>query len=683
MAIILDSAISSIEVIDKSSVYVENQPAALDTALSAVFPVFCSKGKDNVITENKAASTISSLYGDDFTSFKKWGQANIAAMGITRSMGRAFICRLLPDDAMRSYVVFGVYKKEVSNVLQYERSDTVYSPDRTSVISFGTAAYKLTKEGDKIPVAVKSDAGASEPDTESRLDGVELRIGTLDLSSDKFDQEQYPSLYNAEVVSIGDEKFFPLFSFSYYGKGKGGNSFGFSIQRHTSRDKILQDGRRYILNCYEILSSGTLVSLFPEPFYFSFNPDAMFSQDSNVQEGLSSVYQNDEDTLMQISVYDENYSKLVKELSPFKDQSETNNDIDFINCLYKNGNPYGRIVKSDGTIDVSNSIVTLEHGNDGSIDPEINNNPSSIEQLKDDLRVKFFKYQIDETLLDEKICDIDIALDCNYNPEVKKSMLRDFHQYRKDVKMVMDVGITKSYREAINIWTEYIPFIYTPFSFMVTVNAHSGTLNDPSIPSPFPVTYTYDYIRSLADNFASPNGAFQMHAGSGRGRIKYFKPYWLAKKSLSNMYESLEDVAVNYIEKIDKHNNLMYGSESSQYMIGSNSKLTSDRNSLVIGRAMRICYGVLINYKYDERNIESTMAAAQQRMNLELKRSSIPSTIGIYTVVYQTKEDARTENAHCDIVFRFPNYAKKFTVTIYAIRPESELPPAVAERLTA
>jgi hypothetical protein len=98
---------------------------------------------------------------------------------------------------------------------------------------------------------------------------------------------------------------------------------------------------------------------------------------------------------------------------------------------------------------------------------------------------------------------------------------------------------------------------------------------------------------------------------------------------------------------------------------------------------MRICYGVLIHYKSDERSIEDTISAAQQQMDLELRRSNIPSTIGIYTVVYQTKEDKRTENAHCDIVFRFPNYAKKFMVTIYAIRPESELPPSVAERLAA
>jgi hypothetical protein len=174
-----------------------------------------------------------------------------------------------------------------------------------------------------------------------------------------------------------------------------------------------------------------------------------------------------------------------------------------------------------------------------------------------------------------------------------------------------------------------------------------------------------------------------MHAGSGRGRVKYFKPYWIAKKSLANVFESLEELALNYIERIDKAGNLMYGSESSQYMIGSTSKLTSDRNALVIGRAMRICYGVLIHYKYDERSIEDTISAAQQRMDNELRRSAIPSTIGIYTLVYQTKEDKKTENAHCDIVFTFPHYAKKFTVTIYAIRPEFELPPAIAERLAA
>jgi hypothetical protein len=127
----------------------------------------------------------------------------------------------------------------------------------------------------------------------------------------------------------------------------------------------------------------------------------------------------------------------------------------------------------------------------------------------------------------------------------------------------------------------------------------------------------------------------------------------------------------------------MYGYESTQYMIGGNSKLTSDRNAVVVGRAIRICHGVLINYKYDKRNINDTMSAAQREMNKELGRSNIPNTIGMRTLVYQTKEDTREENAHCDIVFPFPNYPKKFKVTIYALRPESALPPAIAERLAA
>jgi hypothetical protein len=687
MAIVFDPLISSISVEDRSNPEMESTLSSLDTSLSAVFPVFCSKGEDNVITENKSASTIVTKYGDDFSSFKKWGQANIAALGIVRSMGRAFICRLLPDDAMRSYVVFGIYTKEVSDIPQYERNDIVYSPDRTSVLSYGIASYKLTQEGNKIPVKVKASIESESPDTEVTLNGVEIRIGTKPLESTDFDESKYPTNYNHEVGVIGEEKFYPLFAFSYYGKGKGGNLFGFNIVRDAGRDKALQDGRRYYMTCYEQLSSGALSPIYAEPFYFSFNPDALFTPDSNVREGLSSVYQNTneagEDVPLKIFPYDDTYLTLVNDLAPFKDNSETIYDIDFINCMFKNGNPYGRIIKSQDSIDISNSVLTLSYGTDGSIDPEGGNSANEIEAIKNELLIKFWRYEIDETLLDEKICDIDLAPDCNYSPEVKKSMLRDFHAYRTDVKMLMDIGITKSYRESINIWTEYIPFINTQWSFMVTANAHAGILTDPSINSPYSVTYTYDYIRSMADNFATSDGAFRMHAGSTRGKVKYFKPYWVAQKSLNNMIEALEEIGLNYIERIDKYKNLMYGSESTQYMIGGNSKLTSDRNALVIGRAIRICHGVLINYKYDDRNIEDTMSAAQRQMNKELERSSIPNTISITTLVYQTKEDTRTENASCDIIFRFPNYPKKFRITIYALRPDSALPPAIAERLAA
>ena len=55
-----------------------------------------------------------------------------------------------------------------------------------------------------------------------------------------------------------------------------------------------------------------------------------------------------------------------------------------------------------------------------------------------------------------------------------------------------------------------------------------------------------------------------------------------------------------------------------------------------------------------------------------LESSNLPTTIGITVSLYQTKQDKRTENAHCDITFTFPDYAKTFTVTIIAKRPEVE-----------
>jgi hypothetical protein len=687
MGIIFDPLISKLNVVDRSIPETVYQPEALDTALSAVFPVFCSKGEDNVVTENKSSSAITAKYGDDFASFPKWGQSNIMAIGLARSMGRSFLCRLLPDDAKRAYTVFGVFVKKDTNILQYERNDTVYTPDRTGVLSYGTASYKLTQEREKIPMMIKSAPGVEGLDTQVTVEGAVIRLGTYELEESHFNAEGYPTEYNAEVTTVGDEKFFPLFAFSYYGRGKGGKSFGFNMVRNTSRDKVLQDGRRYYMTCYEQLSTGGLSALYPEPFYFSFNPDAMFSPDSNVQEGLSAVYQNVDKAgnkvPLQIYVYDENYLLLVNHLKDYKDASESIYDIDFINCLFKNGNPYGKIIKAADSIDTTNSVVTLEHGTDGALDPDSGATKESIEQLRKSLRIKFFKYEVDEILLDEKICDIDICPDCNYPSEVKKSMLQDFHTYRPDIKMLMDVGITSSYREAINVWTEYIPFIYTEAAYMVTANAHSGTLNDPIFPSPYPVTYTYDYLRGLADNFATSDGAFLMHAGSKRGRVKYFKPYWIAQKSFSNKFGALSDVGLNYIERIDKKGNLMYGSECTQYMVGGSSKLTSDRNALIVGRAIRICHGVLIHYKYDERNIDATMTAAQRNLTEELTRSNLPSNVTVITTLYQTKEDELMENAHCDIAFRFPNYAKEFVVTIYALRPESALPPSMAERLVA
>ena len=89
----------TISVLDQSFPEPESDTPALDTALSAVFAGFTSKGKHNVIYEAKSPADLLNEYGDDFANFAKYGPTNLTALGFARSGGRTFFCSLIPEDA--------------------------------------------------------------------------------------------------------------------------------------------------------------------------------------------------------------------------------------------------------------------------------------------------------------------------------------------------------------------------------------------------------------------------------------------------------------------------------------------------------------------------------------------------------------------------------------------------------
>lgn len=674
----------TISVEDQSQLAEESDTPALDTAVSGLFVGFTSKGKHNVIIECKSPAALLNTFGDDFGSFSKYGQANLTALGFARSGGRSFFCSLLPDDAKRAYSLFGVSVKTRNDIPVYERNDTVYNEDHTEVLAFGTGAFKLDQNGEKIQCKVKAASADDEATELVVTDGVELTVETKTLEDTigNFDSEGRPVNYDgspiiSEIEGGATSTFYPLFCVYYYGLGKGGNDYGYVIERNTGRDKKMLDGRRYSITFFNLLSSGSYANLYPEPFYFAFNPNAKFSEDSDVMEGLSSVYENtDEDgneLPIQMVTYNENYTALLNALLPYKDDTETKFDIDFINGIFKSGRPYTKIVMSDASIDTANSIIKLDGGTDGSIEVGavvngVTVTKESAAEVKEQLLQKFFTCDVDDNIFDEKLTDIDYLFDENYSLDIKKTIIGTFHQYRPDIKLKMDVGECASYTEAINICNELTPYVDDKYGFMISIGAHFGTLADSTVGSPFRVSYTYDFARVEADNFGTVDGKFQMHAGAKRGLVKYFRPDWIAHKDKAGMIEKLKDVNLNYIEQLNKQGAKMWGSETSCYN-KTGSKLNSDRCTLIIGRAMRICHGVLPYFKYDERDIDDTLKAATKACQDALESSDIPTTVGITVKMYQTKEDKRTENAHCDIVFTFPDYAKTFTVTIIAKRP--------------
>ena len=529
---------------------------------------------------------------------------------------------------------------------------------------------------------------SAAPTKNAVVSGVVLKTEVVSLTNDAyFDSEGNPTGFTGEklVLDSGEDSerdFYPLFTVYYFSKGKGGNNFAYHISRQTTRDKKSVDGRRYTMYFYELLSTGSYKSMYDgEDFNFSFNKSAVYSTTDSTSEYLGEIYTNIDDSSdekpIQMIVYNDSYEALLNAIvAAGANEEDSKYDIDILNAIFKNGNPYNRIIQAVDTIDLDNTYITLDGGTDGSIEvgATVGNGvvvtEASAKAKKEELLNNFFSCTIDDDIYDEKITDIDILPDENYPDSVKHTILSTFSQARPDIHLAMDFGANvKTAEEAIAKSRELSTYVNNEWSFMASFYGQAGLLNDTEVDgSPRVVTATYDWAAGLADNFASAGGAFQMRAGSKRGRVKYFKPYWVGKKNKQNTLETLEELHINNIQYLNKARDMVYMLEDTQYEIDL-SKMMSVRNSIVVGRLIRMCAGILPYYKYDEENIDTTMKNVQNDLEKNVSLANIPASIKVAFDVYQTKADVKEENAHVGITVEFPDYIKKFHVEIKAKRP--------------
>ena len=687
------------EVHDESTVEGEDETPALDTALGVLFAGFSSRGIKNEIIECKSPAALKTTFGDDFVNWKKYGQTNHEAMRAALNGARVFFCSLVPENANIAYIVFGVTVKEEHNIPVYKRRDTRISADGTTVLDLGQGGFVYDSNNQKIPVTVtrsETDESSGESTTVSEavtVDGVSLKVEAKRLNNVTFD-------VNGDIVFVGEpvetvdsetgvtETFYPLFAQYYYSRGKGGNYFGFKMNKNSSRDKKATDGRRFTMIFYEILSGGNYKKLYDgETFDFSFNPDAVYSSIDTSSEALSQIYTNLDDSSekkpLQMVVYEDNFEKLIADIEAKGGVEEENSvEVDFLEAKFKNGNPYNKIVLDPTSLDISNMIVTLEGGDDGGI--QVGNVVDGVtvteemaEKTKEDLLVNFFNCDVDDDIFDEKITDIDVLPDCNYSDNVKTTILSEFTQYRPDIKIAIDLGFNNYKAEAVSKFNELRSYVGDN-PYMVSFFAQYGYLNDSGVDkTPRLITGVYDWIGGLAKEFAQPNGAFQMHAGSKHGRVRYIKPMWIAKKNKANDLEELDELGINTIQYLNKKKETVWFGETTQYNI-EGSKLLSDRNAMVIGRLIRMCAGVLPYYKYDDQHIKDTLKDAKASLEANVGLARVPATIRVTFDMYQTKQDVKDENAHVAIDVYFPDYAKKFHVVITARRNSDNTTSATA-----
>lgn len=681
---------------DESVPEAEYESPALDSSIGYLIAGFSSRGPKNKIIENRTKGSLKSTFGDDFVNFDKYGQANLHAMRLAASKARVFFCSLCPDDAKVAYSVLGVSLRIDDAIPVYLRTDTVLSPDGKTVVNYGSGAFVLDKNGEKQQIKLKVGESDDPESAETKLatvKGVVLKTETVTLTNTNwFDADGNPTGYTGETITLdsGEETervFYPLVAFYYYARGKGGNYFAYRLKRQTNRDKKATDGRRYTLYFYELLSSGSYSKLYGgEDFNFSFNKDAVYSSNDPTSEYLENVYVNidekSENKPLQMIAYNDSYEALLDAIvAAGANEEESKYDIDVLNCIFKNGNSYNKIVEPSDSIDIENTIITLDHGTDGSIEvgatvekfengekKQVTVTPEMAAAKKEELLIQFFSCDIDDDIFDQKLVDADVLPDENYSDAVKQAILTEFPKWRDDIHLGMDLGITKTPEEAVSKYREINTFVDSDHSYMVSIYGQAGLLNDKAIDgSPRLVTATYDWAAGLADNFAG-TGAFTMRAGANRGRVSYFKPFWVGKKNKANTLETLENLHINNIQYLNKQKQLVYMLEDTQYEIGT-SKMMSVRNSIVVGRIIRMCAGVTPYFKFDERDIDNTMASCKEELDKNVKAAKIPGNIIVEFNVYQTKEDVKEENAHIGIDVTFPNYIKKFHVEIRAHRP--------------
>jgi len=684
-SLIYDPTISSIVIKDESLALLYPDESD-DGAFAWLVPGFASRGRDNKITELRGPGAFKSNFGDDCDSFPKFGQPNMNVMRALKSGARAFFCNLKPTDAKRANMVVGIAVRDEEEIPQWLRDDTVVGENNVFNGVIGTGNYVKDENENLIPIMVDDGSGNLKQLVHA---GKVIKLVKEEIKDrDPYDgTPQFNGLPYTKIENGKTWRIYPLFLCWYYGRGLGGNDHGIKIYRDSGRDGKVDDGRRYTMEIFEFQENGQVNALIPEPYYFSFNPDARFNPDTDIDESLRAVYYNKypaatlghsigEQFPVQLITFPDNYVALTTVLSGVDEAAASADDIDFIFGKDRNFNKYSHIIIDQASLDPSIVALRLEGGTDGSIQVGENvydalGNPVIVdeayaEKIRRQLLQQFFTCDIDDDVFDERIVDCDAIPDGNWPMPVKRTLLAQFQRYRPDVALVMDVGITANYREALNYNADLAGYINGETDFMVYFGAHCGFTKDPTVITPRHVTYTYDFVGVLSDIYGYPEGRFQMIAGYKLGRTRFINWDWIAIKNKVGIFEKMELAKLNYIEKINKRGDTMYGTETTKYNKDI-SKLTSFRNALVIGDAMRQCHKILVKYKYDPQAISQTISDCTKELYGTL-RFRYPATIGIQVRIYQTKRDQLTDNAHCDIIFVFPNFIKKFAVTIIARR---------------
>jgi len=654
MSLIIDHLVNA-TVVDESRVqedfvYVDDDSPCLLTH------IFSEKGLENKIVEYKSSGEFLKAFGSSVLDLKRFGQAGINAYGFLRNGGRVMACRLLPQDAKMANVMLKVGIKNRNDIPVWERNED--------------GSFKLDSNGNKIPVTVEDPV--THEQVQVLTSGYELKIVAEEVTNRNYDGTP---VINSTPDTIGEWTYYPLLVFNYAGRGKCGNDYGFSIFPDRFRDKQVSDGRRYVLYLYEKDSTGNLVQYINEPIYFSFNPEAKFSEISTELESIEAQYKTTipgygKNPVVMNYIY-ENYEKIIDILSSAV--VENKYMIDFLFGTNVKGYPYEKIVMNEDTINTSTSIITLKGGTDGSLEIgatvlDENENPITVteayaENVKKALMLKFYNCDVDASVFDERLIDASIVLDCiEFDNEVRQKIMTNFHDYRPDIFKVM-CGSGATEREMLNNCVAIASNGDASTGYTMAVFALSGVTEDPSLPRQYRVLGSYEIGLKVASLYRPGN--YDILAGFNGGRIQYIKPDVVLKKTKDDIIGKYIDARINFVQQITKNGTVAIMSDRTLYD-GTYSKLSSIRNGFVVGDAIRTAKKILVKYVYDSRGSSQSMRLANEEMSKAFDNRY--KGILVMTKVYQTERDKKFDMASADIVIYFPDVPKGFNITVTSKR---------------
>lgn len=661
---LIDQKVRLKGVYDMSKVSAPTAPIA--NPFTSIHAIFSSKGKGNQFMPFFDTNDAMSEFGDDIVNIKKYGQQGANAIHSLQGGAKTYIMRMIPEDVKNASTVFSVGVKEVEAIPQYKKDEDGY--------------FLYDDENNRIPImedVMGEDGLPTGEKAQKVLPGFSIKLTSKE-GGNKND---------AQISNSDGWKFYPLIRFTSYKEGKCGNNFGFSIENDYARDKKATDGRRYYLHCYEADNTGT-VNTTDSFIQFAFNPDAIFSSNSNILEGLQEVYQNRNPEKgyhyrdMLLDYFQDNYFDLIAQLSTrFDNPGETDFDIDFITCTDKLAQPYDTLVLDEDSIDFSSGAnrIFLSGGHEGSLEvgntvknaegQDVTVTEEMVQNTKLSLLQKAYSFQLDKRLADCRKVSGGVIYDAAYDMKTKRILGTTLVKVRPDLMIFYDCGITSNMQEAIAVARDIKSNINTSLHNHA-IFPHCGKSKSMQLNGE--VTQTYELAYSIPKTF-NDKGSYFICSGYNGGFIRTLLPNWVIDGE--DEEEQMRKYDLNYISDFgDLSGTANRFSEVEYYQFTERtlyndeySVLKSVRNAMVITMLIRLARRVLVKYIYYTEGMPAAAEKAKGELDA-LIVTSIPANISVTTEIYQTARDQVLKNGTVDMSVTFPDVAETFELSVYAHR---------------